>query len=125
MNITADQVRRSSTGSMLVDQEIKTILKTFQAEIVDAGKSGYTNVVIPVPMNFNIANVSNQTAQTIIYHRLIDECEAKGFNVRLSMSSSAVTYNIRWDIKQDSGDLKSMREVIASHISQSKKDTPK
>ena len=60
--------------------------------------------------------MSNQTAQTIIYHRLIEECEKKGFNVTLSMSSSSVTYCIRWDIKQDSTNLKQMRDMIASHI---------
>jgi hypothetical protein len=121
MNITADQVQRSCTGTQLIELEIKTILKTFVSEIIEASKNGYTSVIIAVPTNFNIVGMTNQTAQTIIYNRLIDECEEKGFNVRLSMNSSAVTYCIRWDIKQKTGDLKQMRDKIASHIINKKK----
>lgn len=116
MNITADQVQKTCTGSQLIDMEIKSILKTFQSEIIEASKNGYTSVVVAVPTNFSIVNMNNKTAQTIVYHRLIEECEEKGFNVKLSMDQSAVTYCIRWDIKQNSGDLKEMRNIIASHI---------
>jgi hypothetical protein len=122
MNITADQVQKSCTGTQLIEQQINTILKTFQSEIVESSKNGYTSVVISVPTNFNIVSMSNQTAQTIIYHRLIDECEERGFNVKLSMNTGAVTYCIRWDIKQNGGNLKKMRNVIASHIVTKKTD---
>jgi hypothetical protein len=119
MNITADQVQQSCTGTQLIELEIKTILKTFQSEIVEAGKNGYTSVVVAVPTNFSIVNMNNKTAQTIVYHRLIEECEEQGFNVKISMDQSAVTYCIRWDIKRNSGDLKEMRNIIASHIAKS------
>jgi hypothetical protein len=116
MNITADQVQKSCTGTQLIEQEIKIILKTFVSEITEASKGGYTSVVVLVPTNFNIVGMTNQTAQTLIYHRLIDECEEKGFNVKLSMDTGGVTYCIRWDIKQNDRDLKEMRNVIASHV---------
>lgn len=119
MNITADQVQKSCTGTQLIELEIKTIMKTFQSEIMEAGKNGHTSVVVAVPTNFNIVNMNNKTAQTIVYHRLIEECEERGFNVKISMDQSAVTYCIRWDIKMDSGDLNEMRNVIASHIAKS------
>lgn len=122
MNITANQVQKSCTGTQLIDMEIKTILKTFQSEITEASKNGYTSVIISVPMNFNIVGMTNQTAQTIIYHRLIEECEDKGFNIKLSMDSSAVTYCIRWDIKRDSVDLIKMRNSIAAHIVSTRKE---
>jgi hypothetical protein len=116
MNITANIIQKSCTGSQIIEKEINTILKTFQSEIMEASKNGYTSVVVSAPTNFNVISMSNQTAQTIIYHRLIEECEKKGFNVKLSMDTGAVTYCIRWDIKQDDKDLKAMRNIIASHI---------
>lgn len=116
MNITAEQIHRVCTGTQILDQQIKTILKTMQSEILEASKNGHTNVIVSVPTNFNIVGITNQTAQTIIYHRLIEELEENGFNVKISMDNSAVTYCVRWDIKQDSGDLQEMRNIIALHV---------
>lgn len=121
MNITADQVQRSCTGTQILEQQIKTILKTLQSEIIDASKNGATNVIVAVPTNFNIAHMSNRIAQTIIYHRLIEELEDNGFNVRLSMENSSVTYCIRWDIQKNHKDLANMRNIIAAHIVKEKK----
>lgn len=116
MNITAESIQRSCTGTQLIATEIKTILKAFQSEITEAGKNGYTHITVPVPTNFDIPGMNNQTAQTIIYHGLIEECENRGFNVKMSMDPSGVTYCIRWDIKRDGNDLKNMRNFIAAHI---------
>ena len=116
MNITAEQIQKSCTGTQLLNQEVKTILKTFQAEIVEAGKNGSTNVMVPVPTNFSIASMSNKTAQTIIYHRLIEDLEEHGFTVLIRSVKTVFYYNIRWDFKKDSGDLSKMQKVIAAHI---------
>ena len=116
MDITADSVKKKCNGLQLIEQEINSLLKTFKAEITEASKNGNTSVIIPVPTNFNIINMQNKTAQTIIYHRLIEECEDKGFNVRLSMDEASVTYCIRWDIKKEEYNLNSMRNKIASHM---------
>lgn len=126
MNITADQIQQTCSSTQLIEHEIKTILKTMQSEIIEAGKNGSTSVVVSVPTNFNIVNMSNQTAQTIVYHRLIEDLEENGFNVKLAMEDSYVTYCIRWDIQKDDKDLKNMRNIIASHlvsVKQEKKDS--
>lgn len=116
MNITAEQIQKSCTGTQLLNQEIKTILKAFQADIIEAGKNGSTNVMIPVPTNFNIASMTNKTVQTIIYHRLIEELEEAGFTVIIKLQKSVFYYNIRWDFKKNSGDLSKMQKVIAEHV---------
>jgi uncharacterized membrane-anchored protein len=122
MNISADQVQKSCVGTQIIEQEINTIFKTFQSEILEASKNGCTRVVVEVPTNFNIVGMSNQTAQTVIYHRLIKECEDKGFSVKLSLDSSAVTYCIQWNINKNSKDLTHMRDVIATHVVGKKED---
>jgi hypothetical protein len=116
MNITAGQVQKSCTGAQVLEQQIKTISKTFQSEIIEASKNGSTSVIVAVPTNFNIVNMNNKTAQTIIYHRLIEELEDNGFHVKISMNTSSVSYCIRWDLEKDSGDMKKMRDTIASHL---------
>jgi hypothetical protein len=118
MNITASQVQQSCVTSQVLEQKINVILKTFQASIIDASKNGLTSVNLCVPTNFSIGNMDNKTAQTIIYGRLIQELEDKEFNVKISMSTSSVTYYVRWDVETDSGDLKHMRTNIAQHLIQ-------
>lgn len=126
MNITAEQVQKTCSGTQIIEQQIRTMLKTMQSEIIEASKNGSTSVVVSVPTNFSIVNMSNQTAQTIIYHRLIENLEENGFNVKISMDDSAVTYCIRWDIQKDHKDLKDMRNVIAAHmVAASKKEKKK
>ena len=121
MDIYAERIQQTCSGTQIIETEIKTILKTMKSEVIEASKNGSTNVIVSVPTNFNIINMSNQTAQTIIYHRLITELEDKGFNVKISLNDAAVTYCIRWDIQKDDKDLKNMRDTIASHVVSDKK----
>jgi hypothetical protein len=123
MNISATQIQNTCTGTLVLETQVTTILKTFQSAIIDAAKNGSTSVVVEVPTNFNIVSMSNKTAQTIIYHRLIEVLEKKGFNVKLGMDDASVTYCIRWDIKTDSRDLVNMRNAIASHVIRNDKPT--
>jgi hypothetical protein len=117
MNITAKRVQQYSSSSYIIETTVKTILQTFQAEIIEASKNGGTSVRVPVPTNFNVANMSNKTAQTIIYHKLIEELKKNDFEVNIIMKESQVTYCIKWDIDtSDDNDLSSMRKYIASHI---------
>lgn len=116
MNITASQVQNACITSQVLEAEIKTILRTFQAEIIEASKNGLTSINIKVPTNFNIANMNNKTAQTIIYDRLIKELEEREFGVKISMSTSSVTYFIDWGVETKSGDLNHMRNKIAKHL---------
>lgn len=116
MNITAETVQQSCTGTHALDTNVKTILQTVQSHIIESSKNGCTNVIVPVPTNFNIVNMNNKTAQTIIYHRLIKEIEDCGFCVKLIFTKSSVSYHIRWDIKNEESDLNEMRKIIASRV---------
>ena len=123
MNITASQVKQSCTTALLLEQQITTILKTFQAEITESSKNGLTSVQINVPTNFSLGDMNNKTAQTIIYARLIKELEEREFNVKITMSTSSVTYIISWVADSDSSDLNQMRTTIAKHLLSEEKNT--
>jgi hypothetical protein len=127
MDITADQARKSNLGDRLIDQEVKKILKYIQGCILDAGKKGETFVIVTVPVNFDIPNITNKEAQTVIYYKIIEECLDKGFRVKISMDVSVVTYCIYWYAENSDRDLGKMREVIAKHAvkNSSQKDTTK
>ena len=116
MNITAEKIQQSCAGSRVIEQQMKSILKTFQSEIIEAGKDGSTRVIVAVPTNFDVVNMNNKSAQTIVYHRLIKELENRGFYVQIHMDESTVTYCIRWDIQNNNEDMDAMRNVIASHM---------
>jgi hypothetical protein len=116
MNITAEQIQKTCIHSVTLEHEILEIIKTFQNRIIEAGKYGLTGINIDIPTNFNITNMNNSTAQTIIYSRLINELEKKHFNVKIEMTKQLVRFFIRWDIQTGSDNLTQMRDNIASHL---------
>lgn len=116
MNITAKQVQKSCSGSSMIQSELKALFLTFKSQILDASKNGSTFVNIPVPTNFNIINMDNKEAQTIIYNKLIEELEENGFKVGIYMNDSSVIYKITWSIVSDNNEYSIMRNNIASKI---------
>lgn len=116
MDITADRVQRMCTSTYLLEKQFQTIMKTFQSEIIDTGKSGGSEVVVSVPTNFDIPGMNNALAQTIIYHKIIEDLETNGFSVKMSMDTDTTTYWVGWGDRTDAKDLEYMRNTIASHI---------
>lgn len=116
MNISAALIQKSTVSNRVIEQETKAILASIQAEIIEASKNGVNNVIIPMPTNFNVAGITNMAAQTIIYNKIIKECESRGFVVKIRMLSGSVSYHISWNIEGNESDLKKMRDNIASHI---------
>jgi hypothetical protein len=123
MDITAEEVKKACTSTQLLDNAIRKILQTCKAEVIEASRNGSTNVIIPVPTNFNVGPLSNQSAQTVIYFRTLREIENKGFNVSIQMDKRSVKYCIRWDVKQDAGDMKTMNTYIATHVERNESKT--
>lgn len=115
MEITAKSLQNTSVGLKYIQDEVSAILKTFQIEIKEANKNGYTKVIVSVPTNFNIPGMTNATAQTYIYYKLIQELQKKGFVVKIYMETGLITYCVNWGISNDDLNLSEMRKVIASH----------
>ena len=123
MNLTADEVREECNVTTILDREVTDLLKAFRSQILDAGRSGHTATVVPVPTNFNVPHMDNKDAQIIIYHRLIEEIEESGFSVRVNLEIP-LTFEVRWDVKKDNSDLTRMKQNIYSHsIQQQKKES--
>ncbi len=120
MNITADDAKRSCSNSKSMSVMLDRLLKVFQAKILDAGKDGLSSVSVPMPVNFNIPGMSNSTAQTIIYSKLIEELKSRKFNVHIIMERSVVVFHISWIAKKDNAHMQHMREIIAKHTISSK-----
>jgi hypothetical protein len=114
MNITADQAREICSGSQIIESIANGILRSFATAIEEAVRLGSVSVMVSVPTSFNVSNMSNKTAQTIIYHKLITECEEKGFTVKLVISEGNVRYRIGWETTEH--DTDEMCKEIAQRI---------
>lgn len=114
MNITARELQKN-TYSYTIDNIVKNLLIAIQSDIIDASKKDLNNVVFQLPTNFDVTSMQNKTAQTIIYSKILDALELKGFNVTIDMKKNSVSYTISWAIKCDL-DLKKMRDKIASRM---------
>jgi hypothetical protein len=112
MELTAEYIREQCTTTVELDLQIKLILQTFKSEILEASKNGLTHVIVPVPVNFRSIDSDNATTQTIIYCRLIEHMEEKGFAVIVDWDDSHISFEIRWDLKKEDRNLARMRNVI-------------
>lgn len=118
MRISAAQARSMGAGTRVVEMEYANVLRAIQDVITVSGRDGLTACNVPVPVNFSAGALSNSSAQTIIYHKIITELESKGFQVRINMAPDApdnVSFDIRWDVADDSADLEQMHRNIARH----------
>ena len=120
MNITARELQKTSI-SYNIDNIVKSLLSTIQSDIIDASKKDLNNLVFQLPTNFDVSSMPNKTAQTIIYSKVLDTLELKGFNVIIEMNKTSVSYIISWVVKCDV-DLKKMRNKIASRMIKSKEN---
>ena len=117
MNITAKSVQKICTETKSINYHVNQILRIIQSNILKASKEGMTSIQYSVPVDFNVLGMSNFAAQTIIYYKIIKECEEKGFNVELLMDKRAVKciYNISWNIERGNEDLENMVTFIKNH----------
>ena len=116
LDINAEDVKDACLYNRSINDHLREIFGTIQHDIRENSKHGVSKIRIPIPTNFNIAGMTNRTAQTVIYHAVINELTNKGFEVSLSVSLDIVIFNIGWQVKNSNSELIHMREVIAKHI---------
>lgn len=116
LEISAHEVKDACIYNHVIHDQLREIFATIQGAIRESSKHGISKISIPIPSNFNIPGMKNKTAQTIIYHTIIKELKAKGFDVSLKASLDVVVFNIGWQVNNSDDELVSMREDIAKHL---------
>jgi len=116
LDISAHDVKDASIYNHVIHDHLREIFATIQGDIREGSKHGISKISIPLPANFNIPGMKNQTAQTIIYHTVLKVLKNKGFEVSLKASVDVMVFNIGWQISNSDDELVKMREDIAKHL---------
>jgi hypothetical protein len=116
LDISAHDVKDASIYNHVIHDNLREIFATIQGDIRESSKHGISKISVPLPANFNIPGMKNQTAQTIIYHTVLKVLKNKGFEVSLKASVDVMVFNIGWQISNSDDELIKMREDIAKHL---------
>jgi hypothetical protein len=109
----ASELYKSSQQGKL-QSHIEEIGKAIDDKIIDANKSGECEVVYPLPEYFDIQSLSRQDIQLVIYSRLIENFEKRGFDV--SLTTNKPHLRVKWTNMLDDDEKERMKHIIKRHI---------
>jgi len=117
--VTADSLRKKSIKHNAIREHVNEIMKVFEQDASNAAANLKSYCSVVVPSNFDIQGITNSKAQLLIYNRLIEELESRGFTVLIDRDTHEWTI-AGWEIIVDSELEKSLIETIASRTVQVK-----
>lgn len=98
-----------------IKEHIQEILRRIDDKIEQSYNASKNVAYIELPSTFgDVPNISNKNAQIIIYGRIIQDLEKRGFNVSLRKDSPLLT--VTWHIKIDKTHIEEMTQIIKNHI---------
>ena len=66
--------------------------------------------------NFAIKNMERRDAQLVVYSRIVEEYEDRGFRVNLDLQAKGSFIILRWPSSLDPDEKKRMEKIIAKHV---------
>jgi len=117
--VTADSLLKKSHKHNAIKEHVNEIIKVFEQDASNAATNLKSFCTVAVPSNFDIQGITNSKAQLLIYNRLIEELESRGFTVLIDLETNEWTI-AGWEIVVDSELEKSLIDTIASRTVQVK-----
>ncbi len=114
-NLNTDYLYKKSNDPQL-SVEMNEIAKAIEFKILENHRMGLCELTFELPENFSIKNLDRCDAQLIIYSRLIEYFEEKGFLVGVKLTETDGSFiRVKWPSALDPQEKKRMQNVIKSH----------
>lgn len=118
--VTADHLFRKS-NNVRIRTEIDNLCRSVDDSILRAHSNGYSEINYELPFHFMIPNLQLKDAQLIIYSRLIEEYERRGFRVILYSpkeddENQISILRIQWVNILSESEKERMNKIIKDHI---------
>jgi len=91
------------------------LLKSIDLYILEKHRSGLSETIYELPENFSIHNMERCDAQLVIYSKIIEEYEERGFNVKIKLRDDGSFLLIKWHTDLDQDEKKRMIKIIKNH----------
>lgn len=100
----ATSLKSQSTLSKYIDNTTKDIIKVISSKVINANRSGFSNLETTIPTWFNYMNtneITNSELQLIIYNKIVLFLEQKKYSVRIKMTQESTNLIIIWGAKKE------------------------
>lgn len=103
-----------------INEHVHSICRDIKDNILDAHKMGFSEIHYELPDNFVVGSLPLAQVQLIIYGRVIEKVEEKGFKVWLYLKEdrSGITHmlHILWASSIDPIEQRRMKTIIQKHL---------
>ncbi len=119
MSVKASALKKNPAQMNLIKKEVSIILNHLDTELKIARDAGKHNVVVTLPITFDIPNMSNADSQRIIYAKILGSLIDREFVPEIDLRPNTSILSITW---LSSEELKEMDVQTALIAKYSKKD---
>lgn len=120
MSLKADTLKSNPNKLKLISKELNVILSHIDEEIKSAYDQDKTKLTVTLPITFAIANMSNTSAQRIIYYKILESLLARNYIVKIHMATEQTLLFITWLSEDEEKDIDLQNILIAKHSIQKK-----
>jgi hypothetical protein len=113
--VDANKLRHSNIQKKSLKENITSILRKINDELVIAHREGNYSIKTTMPIVFDIPNMSNKVGQRIIWYHVIRHLIDKNFRVDIHPSKDFCKLQITWITREDEQMISQQTKVIAEH----------
>jgi len=111
----ADELYKKTTDSQLTDL-IKSNEKTIDDLIINNNENGLNRAEYQLPDTFTISLMEKKDIQLVLYTRLIEIYEARGFTVLISVANDITKIIIKWKNSINPDEKRKLLRIFNSHL---------
>lgn len=122
MSLTASVLKNNDLQKKAVMKEVNTIISRADSDIKIAHEQGKHNVLITVPVLFQIPYMSVRDAQRIIYYKILQSLLSREFDVKISIRSDVCLFDVTWISSEEQHEIDLQNALLAQYTKKDNSD---
>ncbi len=115
MSLTASVLKNNDIQKKAIMKEVNTIISRADSEIKIAHEQGKHNVIITVPIMFQIPYMAVRDSQRIIYYKILQSLLSREFDVKISIRDNICLFDVTWISKEEKHEIDLQNALLAKY----------
>lgn len=115
--IDAKMLKNNSIQKKQIKEAVIEIVRKINSDLKFAHREGRHCIIIDIPIQFDIPNMSNADAQRSVWSTIIEFLQQKNYRVWISFNDIECKLKITWISKEDELVLKTQNKIISDNKS--------
>ncbi len=113
--VDANSLRGGNAQKRQIREYVVEILRRINFELKTAHQEGRQELITELPIIFNIANLSEISAQREVWSNVIECLKLKNYRVAINPRKDNCLLKIAWFSKEDEAAILHQKNIIAMH----------